>query len=117
MAKKLSGSSRPEALRSMSSEAIKSRRWTEKERQAIRRVAARQAQGGTFITKASGIPPLTKAQLAEMVRLREFRRKIPVSVRLDANVVEWLKAKGPGHLTRINDILLNLMEAEAHPRR
>ena len=25
---------------------------------------------------------------------------------------EWLRSKGEGHLTRINDILMNLMEAE-----
>jgi uncharacterized protein (DUF4415 family) len=27
-------------------------------------------------------------------------------------VLDWLRAKGEGHLTRINDILTNLMEAE-----
>ena len=37
---------------------------------------------------------------------------MPVSVRLDAEVLDWLRAKGDGHLTRINDILANLMEAE-----
>jgi hypothetical protein len=35
-----------------------------------------------------------------------------VSVRLDPRVLEWLKSKGGGHLTRINDILVNLMEAD-----
>jgi uncharacterized protein (DUF4415 family) len=39
-----------------------------------------------------------------------------VSVRGDSRgwpeVLEWLKSKGEGHLTRINDILKNLMEAE-----
>jgi len=35
-----------------------------------------------------------------------------VSVRLDPQVLDWLRAKGAGHLTRINDILTNLMEAE-----
>jgi uncharacterized protein (DUF4415 family) len=47
-----------------------------------------------------------------MVRLREIRPKVAVSVRLDPRVLEWLKSKGEGHLTRINDILTNLMEAE-----
>jgi uncharacterized protein (DUF4415 family) len=47
-----------------------------------------------------------------MVRLREVRRKVPVSVRLDPQVLDWLRGKGEGHLTRINDILTNLMEAE-----
>jgi uncharacterized protein (DUF4415 family) len=35
-----------------------------------------------------------------------------VSVRLDARALAWLRSKGEGHLTRINDILTNLMEAE-----
>ena len=47
-----------------------------------------------------------------MVRLRGAQRKVPVSVRLDPQVLDWLQSKGEGHLTRINDILLNLMEAE-----
>ena len=34
------------------------------------------------------------------------------SVRLDPRVLEWLRSKGEGHLTRINDILTNRMEAE-----
>jgi uncharacterized protein (DUF4415 family) len=27
-------------------------------------------------------------------------------------VLDWLPSKGEGHLTRINDILLNLMDAD-----
>jgi len=58
------------------------------------------------------IPRLTAEQLAQMVRLRGSRRKQAVSVRLDPEVLGWLRSKGEGHLTRINDILTNLMEAE-----
>jgi uncharacterized protein (DUF4415 family) len=32
--------------------------------------------------------------------------------RRDPQVLEWLRSKGEGHLTRINDILFNLMDAE-----
>ena len=52
-----------------------------------------------------------------MVRLRDVRRKVPVSVRLDPQVLDWLRGKGEGHLTRINDILTNLMEAERRMAR
>ncbi len=45
------------------------------------------------------------------------RRKQAVSVRLDPQVLEWLKSKGEGHLTRINDIPTNLMEAERRSRK
>jgi uncharacterized protein (DUF4415 family) len=47
-----------------------------------------------------------------------WKPKIAVSVRLDAPVLDWLKSKGEGHLTRVNDILTRiltrLMEAERH---
>jgi len=42
----------------------------------------------------------------------DVRRKVPVSVRLDPHVLAWLRSKGQGHLTRINDILTDLMDAE-----
>jgi uncharacterized protein (DUF4415 family) len=35
-----------------------------------------------------------------------------VSVRPDPQVLDWLRSKGEGHLTRINDILSNLIDAE-----
>jgi len=85
----------------------------------VRRHAAKQAAGNDSEIDFSDIPRLTDEQLARMVRFRDVRRKVPVSVRLDPRVLEWLKSKGEGHLTRINDILANLMEAErklAHPR-
>lgn len=96
----------------MKSEAIRNRRWTEQERQALRHAAQRQASGSESDINFQEIPRLTGAQLAKLVRLRDIRRKVPVSVRLDPEVLEWLRSKGEGHLTRINDILANLMEAE-----
>jgi uncharacterized protein (DUF4415 family) len=102
----------------MRSEDIKKRRWTKAERSAIERAAKRQSAGDDSDINFEDIPPLTDEQLGQMVRLRDVRRKVPVSVRLDPQVLEWLKSKGEGHLTRINDILANLMEAErrANPR-
>jgi uncharacterized protein (DUF4415 family) len=94
------------------SDDIRRRRWTKTELDAARRIAARQATGDDSGINYEEIPRLTEEQLAKMVRLREVRPKVPVSVRLDPRVLEWLKSKGEGHLTRINDILTNLMEAE-----
>ena len=96
----------------MKSTDIRRRRWTRAELAAARRIAARQAAGDDSEINYEDIPRLTGEQLAKMVRLREVRPKVPVSVRLDPRVLEWLKSKGEGHLTRINDILTNLMEAE-----
>jgi uncharacterized protein (DUF4415 family) len=36
-------------------------------------------------------------------------RKLQVSLRMDAEVVDWLKSKGPGYQTRINRILRRVM--------
>ena len=96
----------------MRSEDIEKRQWTKRERQALRRVAKRQAAGDDSDINFEDIPRLTDDQLAQMVRLRDIRPKVPVSVRLEPRVLAWLKSKGAGHLTRINDILRNIMEAE-----
>lgn len=101
----------------MKSADIKNRKWTKQERDALSRAAHLQAEGDDSDIDFSDIPPLTKAQLASMVRLRSAPRKIAVSVRLDPNVMAWLKSKGRGHLTRINDILTNLMNAERQTKR
>jgi uncharacterized protein (DUF4415 family) len=101
----------------MRSEDIKNRQWTEREHQSVRRVARRQAAGDDSRINLEDIPRLTDEQLANMVRLRDARPgKVAVSVRLDAQVLNWLRSKGEGHLTRINDILTNLMEAEQRVR-
>jgi uncharacterized protein (DUF4415 family) len=113
MAKKQSASSARGGLVRMTSEDIRNRKWAKSEIQAVRRAEERQAAGDDLPEKEyEDIPRLTPEQLAGMVRFRHVRRKVPVSVRLDPRVLEWLRSKGEGHLTRINDILLNLMEAE-----
>jgi len=101
----------------MRSEDIRNREWSENERQALRRAAKRQKAGDDSHINFEDIPRLTDKQLASMVRLRDVKRKVAVSVRLDPQVLDWLKSKGEGHLTRINDILTNLMEAERSPKR
>ncbi|MGA2651373.1 MAG: BrnA antitoxin family protein [Terracidiphilus sp.] len=113
MASKSSGSSQPGGLTKMNSSGIRNRQWTESEIEAIRK-ASEARTAGLDLPEAEyeHIPQLTTEQLARMVRLREVRRKVPVIVRLDPQVLDWLRAKGEGHLTRINDILTNLMEAE-----
>jgi uncharacterized protein (DUF4415 family) len=103
----------------MRSEDIRNRQWNEKERRVLRRAAKRQSAGDDSHINLEDIPRLTDEQLARMVRLRDVKPKVAVSVRLDPQVLDWLKSKGEGHLTRINDILTNLMEAERRtgPRR
>jgi len=113
MAKRQSASSARAGLTRMNSEDIRNRQWTESEIEAVRKASDAQGTGSDLPgEKYEDIPRLTKEQLARMVRLRDVRRKVPVSVRLDPQVLDWLLSKGEGHLTRINDILANLMEAE-----
>jgi len=97
----------------MNTKDIRNRQWTKSEIEAVRKASEARAAGGDLSEKEyEDIPRLTEKQLASMVRLRDVRRKVPVSVRLDPQVLDWLRSKGEGHLTRINDILINLMEAE-----
>jgi uncharacterized protein (DUF4415 family) len=97
----------------VSSEDIKRRQWTESEKRAIREAAKARAEGRDLPEEEyEDIPRLTEEQLSRMVRARPRQTKVAVSVRLDPQVLEWLRSKGDGHLTRINDILSNLMEAE-----
>jgi uncharacterized protein (DUF4415 family) len=37
-----------------------------------------------------------------------------VHLRLDSDVVEWFKARGKGHLTRMNAVLRAYVEAQKH---
>lgn len=96
----------------MKSEDIKRRKWSKAEQASLERHAARQAAGEDSDLDYDDIPRLTAEQLERMIRLRNVRPKVPVSVRLDPTVLAWLRSKGTGHLTRINDILRNVMEAE-----
>jgi uncharacterized protein (DUF4415 family) len=116
MARKSSGSSQRGALKSMSADDIRNRRWTDAERTALSRAARAQHSNRDSNINFSDIPRLSEDQLSHLVRLRQPSRKVAVSVRLDPDVLEWLRGKGEGHLTRINDILANLMEQEGRLR-
>lgn len=56
---------------------------------------------------------------AHAMRRDEFFRPIKklTSVRIDADVLAWLRSKGEGHLSRINEILREHMDAELKRRK
>ncbi len=61
----------------------------------------------------SDIPPLTDEFWKKAVRNPLYRpAKASTTVRLDADVLLWLKAKGKGYQTRINAILREAMLKE-----
>ena len=121
MVKKSSASSRRGTRISVNAEDIFNKPLTRRELETLRRTAERQAAGDESHIDYSDIPPLTHKQLAAMIRFRDVRdrmdKKKLISLHLRTDVLEWLKAKGPGHLTRINDILTSLMEAELRVKR
>jgi uncharacterized protein (DUF4415 family) len=54
----------------------------------------------------SDVPELTEEQMIEGIRGRFYRPvKRPVTMRLDADVIEWLKRDGPGYQTKANRLL------------
>ena len=106
--KKLSGSSRPAKLISVSAESIFSKPLSKKQKAVLSRIARRQAAGDDSDIDYSDIPPLTDEQLAQ------FRRapKVLVAARLDRDVYDWLKQFGEGYSTRINNILRAVMSRQ-----
>lgn len=54
-------------------------------------------------------PPLTDAELAKFRPMRGrpklARPKVPMTMRVDADVMEALKSSGPGWQTRVNSLL------------
>ncbi|MGI8508932.1 MAG: BrnA antitoxin family protein [Gemmatimonadaceae bacterium] len=56
-------------------------------------------------------PPLTDEQLATMVVVYPPLKK-PISIRLDSDILEFLKQDGPGYQSRINAILRAYMRAQ-----
>jgi uncharacterized protein (DUF4415 family) len=112
MAKNSSGPSARGTPRTANTVDVKTKHWTHAEREALRKAAEAQAEGQDEEIMFEDIPRLTEDQLKNLVRKRDSKPKVKVSVRLDPEVLKWLRSKGEGHLTRINDILTNLMEAE-----
>jgi uncharacterized protein (DUF4415 family) len=75
-----------------------------RQRQALDRLASRPKSEIDY----SDIPPLSEEQLASAFRPKS---KQLVAVRLDRDVLSWLKQYGSGYSTRINAILRAAMTA------
>ena len=108
MAKKSSASSRPEKLVRVKAEHIFNKPLTKQQRATLERLAKKPDSGIDY----SDIPPLTDEQLAQMVPFRLRSKTTLISFRVQNDVLTWLKSKGAGHLSRINAILANVMDAE-----
>jgi len=67
----------------------------------------------------SDIPPLTAEQFAKAVVRSGIGgpvAKEQITLRLDADVLEWFRARGKGYQTQINSLLRAYMQAHAGRR-
>ena len=54
---------------------------------------------------------MTRKEFEEQITARKLAKKL-TTVRLDADVLDWLKSKGEGHISRVNVILRAAMLAD-----
>ncbi len=64
----------------------------------------------------SDLPPLDKSFFTKATEARPPAKQ-QLTIRLDADVLKWLKAHGRGYQTRINRILRAAMESQGSPAR
>jgi uncharacterized protein (DUF4415 family) len=67
----------------------------------------------------SDIPPLTPEQFARAVvrvGLKPVPPKQQITLRLDADVLDWFRARGAGYQTQINSLLRAYMDAHRQQR-
>jgi uncharacterized protein (DUF4415 family) len=103
MTKKSSASSQPERLVRVKSASILGKPLHKRQREELDKLAAMPDSEIDY----SDIPPLTEEQLAKAFRPRD---KQLIAVRLDRDVLVWLKGYGEGYSTRLNGILRTVME-------
>ncbi len=61
----------------------------------------------------SDIPEMTEEQWKNAIPFALYRaRKEAISLRIDADVLAWLKKSGPGYQTRVNQVLREKMLEE-----
>ena len=83
---------------------------------AVTRVIAQihglEKAGGVHANRAEA-PRLPPSYWANAAIRKYFRPlKTQISFRIDNEVLDWLKSKGQGHLSRINEILRRQMASE-----
>lgn len=89
-----------------------SSKQTDRKRRAPRGGSSRSPSDARIDT--SDIPPLGDDFFASAARNPFYRPlKQSTTVRLDADIVAWLKAQGPGYQTRLNAILRAAMLRDA----
>lgn len=81
------------------------KRLTKEQRQDIRAIAKKRDEDIDF----SDAPPVLDWSGAEIGKFYRPEKK-PVTIRLDVDVIEWLKSDGAGYQTRANELLRHAMK-------
>jgi uncharacterized protein (DUF4415 family) len=80
------------------------KKLTTAQKRDIRAIAAKRDEGLDF----SDAPPVLDWSGAEIGKFYRPTKK-PVTMRLDSDVIEWLKADGRGYQTKANGLLRHAM--------
>jgi len=84
-------------------------RLTEKDKRELAELAARPDSEIDY----SDIPPLTEKFWKSAIRNPWYKpRKQQVTLRIDADVLAWLRRDGKGYQSRLNTLLRNAMIAQ-----
>jgi uncharacterized protein (DUF4415 family) len=86
---------------------------------SMREILDMQARGEVWPTRRNAKPIELGADFWKNARIVEPGQKTKASVhlRIDADVFDWFKSKGRGHLTRMNAVLKAYMLAQRDRRR
>ena len=80
------------------------KKLTREQKREIAAIAAKKDED----IDLSGMPEVIDWSEAEVGKFYRSRKR-PVTMRLDADVVEWLKSYGPGYQTKANLLLRHAM--------
>lgn len=81
------------------------------------RQAPKRAKRTAAPIDTSDIPPLTEEFFRHAVRNPFYKPvKQSTTVRIDADVLAWLRSMGPGYQTKLNGLLRSAMHVERRKR-
>jgi uncharacterized protein (DUF4415 family) len=86
-------------------------------RHSLSEIGALRERGEDTTSKVAPEAESLGAEFWRSARVIVPKGKTSVHLRLDNDVVEWFRARGKGHLTRMNAVLRAYVEAQKrHPR-
>lgn len=88
------------------------RKLTKAQKRDIQAIAAKKDRDIDF----SDAPPVLDWSGAEIGKFYRPKKK-PVTMRLDCDIIDWLKAEGPGYQTKANRLLRHAMLHFGKPNR